>query len=173
MTWEAAGALGEIVGAIAVVATLFYLASQVRANRRATNAETERHLIQEWDDNFSALAATPEIGNIMTRGFQDVRNLTEEELYLFDTKLASIVTAHYNVHRMRDHGFMSPSTSAGTDQSIAWLLSSKGGQFWYKHHRFLLPHADHIDGVLKNVDTISYDEWWSGIVNDAKDQHDA
>ena len=34
MNWDAIGALGEIIGAIAVVATLFYLAIQVREARK-------------------------------------------------------------------------------------------------------------------------------------------
>ena len=36
MNWDAAGALGEIVGALAVIITLIYLASQVRYARNAT-----------------------------------------------------------------------------------------------------------------------------------------
>ena len=35
MNWEAIGALGEVVGAIAVVLTLAYLAIQVRQNSNA------------------------------------------------------------------------------------------------------------------------------------------
>jgi hypothetical protein len=34
MNWEAIGAFGEIIGALAVVATLFYLAVQVRETRK-------------------------------------------------------------------------------------------------------------------------------------------
>ena len=38
MNWEAIGAIGEIVGAIAVVATLGYLATQIRQNTRSVRA---------------------------------------------------------------------------------------------------------------------------------------
>jgi hypothetical protein len=41
INWDAIGALGEIVGAIAVVATLAYLASQTRLNRQATETNTK------------------------------------------------------------------------------------------------------------------------------------
>ena len=37
--WEAIGAIGEILGAIAVVATLAYLAVQIRESRTATAAD--------------------------------------------------------------------------------------------------------------------------------------
>ena len=36
MNWEALGAVGEIVGALAVVVTLAYLALQVRTARKTT-----------------------------------------------------------------------------------------------------------------------------------------
>ena len=40
MNWDAIGAVGEVVGALAVVATLFYLVIQVRQSRQATEANT-------------------------------------------------------------------------------------------------------------------------------------
>ena len=39
MNWEAISAVGEIFGAAAVVATLVYLASQIRAQSRANEIE--------------------------------------------------------------------------------------------------------------------------------------
>ena len=34
MNWEALGALGEIVGAVAVLGTLYYLAAQIRTQNQ-------------------------------------------------------------------------------------------------------------------------------------------
>ena len=39
MNWDAVGAIGEIVGALAVVITLVYLAIQVRQNTRHLQAQ--------------------------------------------------------------------------------------------------------------------------------------
>ena len=39
MNWEAIGAVGEIVGAIAVIGTVGYLVSQIKQSRKATLAE--------------------------------------------------------------------------------------------------------------------------------------
>lgn len=44
MNWEAIGAIGEILGALAVVVTLFYLAIQIRENTRVTRAEMTKDL---------------------------------------------------------------------------------------------------------------------------------
>jgi hypothetical protein len=40
MNWEALGAIGEIVGAIAVVVTIGYLAVQIRQNTESLHAAT-------------------------------------------------------------------------------------------------------------------------------------
>ena len=39
MNWEAIGAIGEIVGALAVVTTLLYLSVQIRQHQRSSIAE--------------------------------------------------------------------------------------------------------------------------------------
>lgn len=44
MNWDALAALGEIIGAAAVVVTLFYLARQVRQNTRMARAEMTKDL---------------------------------------------------------------------------------------------------------------------------------
>ncbi|HUE77864.1 MAG TPA: hypothetical protein VMM83_07985 [Longimicrobiales bacterium] len=44
MNWDAIGAIGEIVGAAAVVVTLFYLARQIRQNTRMARAEMTKDL---------------------------------------------------------------------------------------------------------------------------------
>lgn len=49
MNWDAIGAIGEIIGAIAVVATLFYLAVQVRETRkdaRLSAIQAQRSAVQ-------------------------------------------------------------------------------------------------------------------------------
>jgi len=46
MNWEAIGAIAEALGAMAVVATLIYLALQIRQNTQATRSAT-RHAITE------------------------------------------------------------------------------------------------------------------------------
>jgi hypothetical protein len=40
INWEAVGAIGEIVGAVAVVLTLGYLAVQIRQNTNASRAQS-------------------------------------------------------------------------------------------------------------------------------------
>ena len=48
MNWEAIGAVGEVVGAIAVVSTLIYLAVQIRHNNRSLAEATSASISQSF-----------------------------------------------------------------------------------------------------------------------------
>jgi hypothetical protein len=67
MNWEAIGAIGEIVGAVAVVGTLVYLASQVRSaktatidSNRLTRASGVREMCLEYTRNNELRQSTVE-----------------------------------------------------------------------------------------------------------------
>ena len=45
MNWDAIGAIGEILGALAVVATLFYLAIQIRHSARLSQSQIHTELL--------------------------------------------------------------------------------------------------------------------------------
>jgi hypothetical protein len=61
MNWDAIGAIGEIVGALAVLATLIYLAIQVRQNSELQRAQTHQQLAQERTLNMRMLIQDREV----------------------------------------------------------------------------------------------------------------
>jgi hypothetical protein len=48
MNWEAIGAIGEILGALAVVVSILYLSIQIRSNTRATKASASFDATHSW-----------------------------------------------------------------------------------------------------------------------------
>ncbi len=62
MNWEAIGAIGELMGAAVVVATLLYLVKQIKQNTESTEAVG----LQTWQANSTAhwlaLAGNRELG---------------------------------------------------------------------------------------------------------------
>ena len=48
MNWEAIGAIGEILGAVAVLVTLVYLTTQIKQNTRTTRAKTYSSTTDGW-----------------------------------------------------------------------------------------------------------------------------
>jgi hypothetical protein len=78
MNWEAIGAVGEIVGALAVLVTLIYLAIQVRHTRRAQQAEAIRANRLERREYHTTVRDSPYIPMISTK-IESGDELTAEE----------------------------------------------------------------------------------------------
>ena len=73
MNWEAIGAIGEIVGAVAVVLTVGYLAVQIRQNTRSVRAAT----------HHSSMRGASEIQNM----FAQSEDLAHPPRAVFDISL--------------------------------------------------------------------------------------
>ena len=79
MNWEALGAIGELLGAAGVIATLGYLAFQIRQNNRHLAQEAERTRSQSTREGFFALADNGELAAILVKDAQgEALNATEE-----------------------------------------------------------------------------------------------
>ena len=89
MNWAAIGAIGEILGAIAVVATLFYLSRQISQNSKALETANERAssaLVHEgntfYATVFSQLASDGELASIYHRALAN-EPLADDEAVRF------------------------------------------------------------------------------------------
>ena len=70
MNWEAIGAIGELLGAAGVIATLGYLAFQIRQNNRHLAQEAQQSRSQSTREAFLALADNGELAAILVKDAQ-------------------------------------------------------------------------------------------------------
>jgi hypothetical protein len=84
MNWEAIGAVAEILGASAVVASLLYLARQMRHNATATQAARRDTIAQLTTDVLLQIASDAELASIFRRGQNDPASLNDDEGLRFD-----------------------------------------------------------------------------------------
>ncbi|MGD8698635.1 MAG: hypothetical protein PVJ43_05055 [Gemmatimonadales bacterium] len=74
MDWTAVGAVGELLGAVAVVATLLYLARQVRQSNRIARAEAYRATMLKAADMMEDWCQDPEwLAQFVRMRFQGVK----------------------------------------------------------------------------------------------------
>ena len=79
MNWEAVGAIGEIVGAAAVVISLIYLALQIRAQNREARRAAMHEFSEGFRDTMATFASDSEIAKIFIRGNDDFAGLSDDE----------------------------------------------------------------------------------------------
>ncbi|MBX2823124.1 MAG: hypothetical protein KTR33_00255 [Gammaproteobacteria bacterium] len=64
MNWEAIGAIGNVVGAVAVTITLIYLIVQIKQNNKLLRLNTANVVTEELQAMFSLLAADKDLSEI-------------------------------------------------------------------------------------------------------------
>ena len=67
MNWDALGAIGEIVGAVAVVASLIYLATQMRQNNTLARAANYEAIGSRFSELWMEMALNPEWSEMSRR----------------------------------------------------------------------------------------------------------
>lgn len=83
MNWDALGAIAELVGAMAVVASLLYLALQVRAGTRASRVEAKLESARLLNNFMDALIQDPELHALWIQGRKDLNALPQNEYLRF------------------------------------------------------------------------------------------
>jgi len=90
MSWEAIGAIGELVGAISVLLTLLYLAKQIKENSKLLTTSVYQTAVDGYNDMASMFLENPELARnlLMDRPAQ----LSEVDAY----KLNLILRVYLN-----------------------------------------------------------------------------
>jgi hypothetical protein len=71
--------VGEIVGAVAVVATLLFVAREIRQNHRALSVSALRDTTAQWNHWSEMIANSSDLAEIVVRGNQDYSSLEAGE----------------------------------------------------------------------------------------------
>jgi hypothetical protein len=97
MNWEAIGAVGEILGVIAVVVTLIYLAIQIRHSTAQARASMTKDLFLATRSATFEIAGNPELGQIMAeiRG-NEIGLQRQDMFYQSFFRLYEIVVTLFN-----------------------------------------------------------------------------
>jgi hypothetical protein len=83
LNWEAISAIGQIVGAIAVVISLIYLAREIRSNAHATRRAAMRSLLEAFNQLAQQLSSHSDLTELWLRGVHDLESLEGVDLRRF------------------------------------------------------------------------------------------
>ena len=104
MNWDAAGAVGEKVGALAVVVTLGYLGVQTRHVHRMARSDARQRILDEWSDALSNFVGSEENRTVLARGLEDHESLEQADLLMFNHWLAVFGANLFNALRLTEEG---------------------------------------------------------------------
>jgi len=90
VNWEAISAIGQIVGALAVVVSLIYLAREVRSNARATRRGAMRSTSDSLTWVAQQVAEHADLAELRNRGFDDFESLEETDRARFNSYMHAL-----------------------------------------------------------------------------------
>jgi hypothetical protein len=138
------GAIGELVGGVAVVGSLIYLALQVRQSNDVAKAESVRELTTEMG-RISMKTCDPELAVVLRRAIVDFGALPKNDQLVAAGWLGGLFTCAQAVHASR-----SSSRPSKIEQWCASWVAGTGLTAWWEAGKvnYSRRFADEIDRLV-------------------------
>ena len=150
MNWDAISAVAEVVGVIAVVISLVYLAVQVKGNTQQIERAAQANRTQNWQavtENFNVwrqMLAMPDNAEIWIRGINDLVDLNRDEKILFNNIANSVFWSGWFMYQIQRNEGLMGDVNANAYRDLfrhpglrEWIASSKQAQLNDDYGEFL------------------------------------
>jgi hypothetical protein len=152
MSIQDLGSIGELLAAIATIATLFYLAVQIRSNTSAVRAAAAQSVHEAFATWYRMLAADALLAELVTNGLRDYSSLTEVGRARFISTFMAFLSCSQDAFIKWREGSLSPELWRGWELVIMNLVHAPGGRAFWAERGYLFgdKFRDHIDNdILK------------------------
>ncbi|MGR8946483.1 MAG: hypothetical protein ACU84Q_00445 [Gammaproteobacteria bacterium] len=129
------GNLSEIVGAVAVVASVIYLALQIKKQTEEARLEASRDIASDFIDTLRTVSENPELAKILPKGVANYDALEGEERLRVNYYFAAIFRIAEQQFLHTTHGSLDSVYFESFVLAFRGLLSNKGPQQWWGHNK--------------------------------------
>ena len=151
MNWEAVGAIANLFAALGVIATLIYLAIQIRQNTKAVRSSTIENLIHSLAATAQAAVENEYMVPLMLKANAGPDSLTEEERVRLHFWFIMTFRRFEGVYFQRDLGLVDTAVIEGFERSHLSILASKSGKAWWVNAKeiFNSGFVSYVEELLK------------------------
>ena len=141
MNWDAVGAIAESIGALGVIASLVYLALQVRQNTQQLRLSRSHETSSTLQDGFAPIYY-PGNPAIWHKGRFHPDELDEQEALTFEMFMERQLYNVQNIVHQHKHGLIDQDLLESTVSLMQNLLfASPGGTSYWEKYRHLYTEA--------------------------------
>ena len=133
MDWQMVGAIGEILGAAGVIATLGYLATQVREAKRATQRRGVTETLDLNQEFLANLARDVAAARVWRLGMAADSSLTADELMSFSAMLYQITLVWERLYYLEREGLVETWMLEEQRNSRREIWGAPGFRLWFEH----------------------------------------
>jgi len=126
------GAIGEVAGAIAVIFTLIYLATQIRQNTRQLRSEGHLGITDSYSVTLGQLLADDSLFEAIVRGCQDWESITafqQSQCHIF---FHQHLMHFRTVFQLHDKGAIDDDVYRSIENSHIRFMANPGNRVWWK-----------------------------------------
>lgn len=151
MNWEAISALGQIIGAIAVVISVIYLALQVRGNARQTRLASMRAMGDAFNRFLHGLAGNSQMGELWYRGVTDYESIQGGDLPRFNALIDHLFRIFEEMFYQKLEGHLDPRVWRGFEAPMRDIIAYPGIQTWWhsRCHWFSKEFGEFINEMVR------------------------
>jgi hypothetical protein len=129
--------IGQVIGALAVVVSLIYVALQIRQNTNAVRSATAQTVHEHFANWYHLLASDPELSQIAANGLRDYSSLSEAERVRFIATFMSFLSYSQNAFLKWRDKLLAPQLWLGWEFVIMNLVCAPGGQALWKERAYM------------------------------------
>ncbi len=139
MNWEATGAIAELLAALGVIATLVYLAvqikqqgtSQIESSHKEARGQSYQSLLMGLQNHFGAVALDETLSDIFRRGLASYESLNSLEQFRFNWVLGGYLVTNENAFYQKKDGILSEDRWDHLFRALKWYYLSPGVREWW------------------------------------------
>ena len=132
MSWEAVGAISQIVGTVLVGITLVYLALQLRQNTSSLKSSTFLAISTLMGSTMEIMATHSDLAPLLIKAQSGIDELSAAERARFGFLMMMAMRRVETVVVQRHLGFIEPELTEGFERSALSALGSKGARQWWE-----------------------------------------
>ena len=130
LNWDAIGAIGEVAGATAVVATLGYLALQIRENSRQLRVTSINAMNELINYGFDPIYNSDRNTEAWLNGLSSPDELNDLDRQLFELFMARVMNSFQTAMTQHRHEGLEERDFERYIEVYKGILETPGGQRW-------------------------------------------
>lgn len=135
MNWDAVGAGAELLGAIGVIASLFYLGTQIRQNTKTVRTAAYHAIVTNLGNLAADTGRDGAIADLFVRGQVDLESLSPTEQRQFGLLLQGVFRSFENLFYHYSTGMIDEVVWKGWEKRILRYYRQPGVQVWWQTWR--------------------------------------
>ena len=135
LNWDAIGALGEWVGGIATIGTLFYLAYQVRQNTKSTRSSAYQAASQSISEWTNQVAGDSDLMQNFSNALSDPGSLDDALKAQMNMQLNGLFRNYENIFYQWREGAIGDDVWKGWSAQILGVYWTPLAQLWWPNWR--------------------------------------